>query len=60
MAVRFGGEQEHRVACGLVRHDAMPVGVHDIALFRMQKETLPASATLCAAVAGDVCLLVHS
>jgi hypothetical protein len=58
LAVRLGGEQEHRIPRCLIPHNAMPIRIHLVALFRVEKETLIASAALRAPITGNVSLFV--
>jgi hypothetical protein len=58
LTVCLGGEEEYRIPSRLIPHHAMPVRLHFVALFRVKKKTLIASATLGAPVAEHVSLAV--
>jgi hypothetical protein len=52
----LGGEQEYRLPRRPIRHNAMPVRLHLVSLFRVEEKTLITPATLDAPVAGHVSL----
>lgn len=54
LTVRPGGEQEDRLPRRLIRHYAMQVRLHMVALFRVKEKTLIASTALGAPVAGHL------
>ena len=58
LTVRLGGEQEYRVPSRLIGHHVMPVRLHFVALFRVEKKTLITSTALGAPVATHVGLSV--
>jgi hypothetical protein len=58
MTARFSGEQEHRILRRSIIHNAVPVRLDFVSLFRVEDKTLIASAALCAPVAGHAGLSV--
>ncbi len=58
LTVRLGGEEEYKIPRRLIRHNAMPVRLHFVALLRLEKETLTAPTALGAPVARHVGLSV--
>ena len=58
-AVRFGGEKIDRISGGWVGADLKPIGLHVVALLRMEKKPLIALAAFGAGFAGDLSVLVR-
>ena len=56
LTVHLGGEQEYRLPCRLILHNAMPVRLHLVALFGVEEKTLITSTALGAPVAGHLSL----
>ena len=58
LTVRLGREQEYWLPRRLIRHNAVAVRLHLVALFGVKKKTLIASTALGASVAGNFSLAV--
>jgi hypothetical protein len=58
LTVRLGGKQKHRISGHRILHNAMPVPLDFVSLFRVENKTLITPAALRTSIAGHVALSV--